>query len=226
MLRYAPQPKSNNLARYEAVNRRLSISFERDPAEHVEVMLSAGRWHMTAPRPRYTWLVLAGAIASGLAIGLLMELYRRFALPLVLDAQMIPTLSVVLFQFLPFVILIAALVLGRSRYLDRLRRQSFETQLETGQFIDTDVYDNGIETTSGDVTVWMPWGTVRDVVVSCGRIEVLGDAFIAYLPERAFPNKEAFHRASVLLADLRLEAQVVPLFEQEEERENALDQAA
>ena len=203
MLKLAMPSKPGARLKYEAVNRILSISFERDPQEHVDVVLSINRWYMATHRPRYSWLVLAGAVGFGLGIGLLMELYRRYLLPQLLGATGIPTLAMVLFQFLPFVVLIGTLIAGRTTYLERLHRRTYAAQLEEGYFIDTDVYENGIETTAGDVTVWTPWRAVKEVVVANRRIEIIGDAFVAYLPERAFADKAAFHRAGVRLAELR-----------------------
>jgi hypothetical protein len=214
MLRIAVPPSgSAKTNRYEAVNRILSISFERDPKEHVDVVLSANRRFMATSRSRYTWLILIGAIMSGAAIGFVMEVYRRYVLPFVLGGDNVPTLSMVLFQFLPFVLLIAGLILTRARTLERLRRKAFAAQLAKGQFIDTDIYQNGIETTSGDVTVWMPWHTVRDVVVANRRIEILGDAFVTYLPERAFPDKEIFHKAGIRLAELKRQSRIIDAIE-------------
>lgn len=213
MLKIAVPTGTTTAARYEAVNRILSVSFERIPQEHVDVVLSANRRFMAVVRPRYTWLVLIGSILSGVALGFLMEVYRRHVLPLVLGQQNIPTLSMVLFQLLPFVMLIGALILMRARTVERMRRKAFAAQLENGQFIDTDVYENGIETTSGDVTVWMPWSTVREVVVAKKRIEILGDSFVAYLPERAFPNKAIFHKAGVRLAELKRQNRIASLTE-------------
>lgn len=215
MLKIAVPPGQCGRLKYEAVNRVLSISFEREPQEHVDAVLSANRWFMATKRPRYTWLVLTGAILFGAAIGFLMEAYRRYLLPLVLGQENIPTLSVLLFQFLPFVILVGGLIVTRASYLERLHRRAYVSQLEKGQFIDTDVYENGIETTTGDITVWMPWNTVKEVVVAKKRIEIIGDAFVAYLPERAFPDRAVFHKAGVKLAELkrlsRLEAAIEDL---------------
>ena len=212
MLKIAVPPASTT-ARYQAVNRILSVSFERLPEEHVDVVLSANSRFMSAIRSRYTWLVLIGAIVSGAMIGLLMELYRRYVLTFLLGRDNIPTLSMVLFQMLPFVLLIGALILMRTRTLERLRRQAFAAQLAKGQFIDSDIYENGIETTSGDVTVWMPWNTVREVVVAKKRIEILGDAFVAYLPERAFPDKAIFHKAGIRIAELKRQARLAELID-------------
>jgi hypothetical protein len=208
MLRIAAPPASRTTARYETINRILSISFERQPDEHVDVVLSSNQRFTATSRPRYTWLVLAGAVVSGVAIGLLMEVYRRFVLSALFDEAFVPPFSIVLLQFLPFVLLIAGLIFGRASYLEHSRRKTFSKQLAKGQFIDTDIYENGIETTSGDVTVWMPWTTVRDVVVARKRIEILSDAFVTYLPLRAFPDKAVFHQTGVRMAELKRRSRI------------------
>jgi hypothetical protein len=181
--------------RYHASKRIMSLSYEREPQEHADVILSHGRRYMSAARPPFSWFAVLGAIAFGLLIGLGLECYRRYALPYVLDASEIPTLSIILFQLLPFLLLISALILGRSRYLESFRKQSLASELPTHVFIDTDVYENGVETTSDHMTIWMSWSTVRDVNVAKKRIEIVSDAFVIYFPERAFSDKAAFNQA-------------------------------
>jgi hypothetical protein len=213
MLKIAKTAVLKTTARYEAVNRIFSVSFERIPEEHVDVVLSTNRRFMAVVRSRYTWLVMIAAILSGAAIGLLMEVYRRYVLTFLLGPSDVPTLSMILFQMLPFVILIGGLILMRARTLERLRRKAFAAQLAPGQFIDTDIYENGIETTSGEVTVWMPWTTVRDVMVARKRIEIVGDGFVAYLPERAFPDKAIFHKAGIRIAELKRQHRIAEMID-------------
>jgi hypothetical protein len=181
--------------RYRTANRVMSLSFERDPNEHADVILSGGKQFMRVTKSHISWFAVVGATLFGLVLGLLLELYRRFVLPLVLDAEVIAPLPVILSQLLPFLLLVSGLILGRSLYLNELRKQSVAAELKRGLFIDTDVYADGIETTSDSVTVWMPWHAVRDVIVGKRGIEILGDAFVVYLPERAFKDREDYSRA-------------------------------
>ncbi|MBB1248965.1 hypothetical protein [Rhizobium sp. G21] len=61
----------------------------------------------------------------------------------------------------------------------------------------------------------MPWTSIREINVGKKRIELVGDGFTAYFPERAFSDKAAYsdalltfsklHRAARKASDQRLE---------------------
>jgi len=182
--------------RYDAANRIMSLSFERDPQEQADVMLEAGHRFMAPPGARYGWPMFFGALAFGVAIGLIMEIYRRFVLAPLLGSADIAPLNIIVLQLLPFLLLIFALLYGRARYITRKRRQALIDRVEPGLFVDTDIFRDGVRTSTGAVTVALEWTAIRNVLIHKTRIEFEGEAFTVYIPERAFSGRTAFEAAA------------------------------
>lgn len=196
--------------RYHASQRVLSVSFERQPEEHADVILSSGNRLTSIRAPRLNLFTVAAASGFGLVIGAALEAYRRFILPGIVGLDAVPPLSVVLLQMLPFLLLIAALILGRAYYLESLKKASFASEIAQGAFVDTDIYENGVETSSDETTIWMPWTSIREINVGKKRIELVGDGFTAYFPERAFADKEAYSKALLTFSKLHRAARKQP----------------
>ncbi|MFM2279920.1 MAG: hypothetical protein RLZZ444_2151 [Pseudomonadota bacterium] len=181
--------------RYDAGNRLVSASFQRDPSEYADIVLTSDRFTQPGRKLRF-WQVAVSALTAGSAVGLAMEAYRRFLLPDLVDTAIIPPLPVVVLQFLPFVLLIVAAALARSWYQRGRKRRALIAQFAPDQFIDIDIYENGIEASHGDIITWLPWTSVREVAQVKGRIEIIGETFVTYLPERAFPDTANFRMAA------------------------------
>ncbi|WP_137156908.1 hypothetical protein [Rhizobium sp. FKL33] len=196
--------------RYHASQRVLSVSFERQPEEHADVILSFGNRLTSIRPPRLNLFTIAVATAFGLAIGAALEAYRRLILPEIVGLDSVPPLSVILLQILPFLLLISALILGRAYYLETLKKASFASEIAAGAFIDTDIYENGVETSSDETTIWMPWTSIREINVGKKRIELVGDGFTAYFPERAFSDKAAYSKALLTFSKLHRAARRTP----------------
>jgi hypothetical protein len=193
---------------YHQETRIMSVSFERDPQEHATVMLAAGRRFAATRAAGFTWPVLLSAIGYGIVLGLAMELYRRFVLSIFFPLEAIPPLNIVLTQMLPFLLLLYLLYLGRAYYLARARRRALIERLGTDVFIDTDIYRDGVTATSGESAVSLNWTGVRSLAVINDRIELDGDAFVLYIPRRAFANKPAFDAAAGRISELLWKARV------------------
>jgi hypothetical protein len=191
-------------------SRVMSLSFVRDPKEHAQVMLEAGRRFTTPVGPRYHWQTLLGAAGIGVLIALAMELYRSFFLIPVLEIANVPPLDVVLAQFLPFLLLIFLVYFGRARYLQGRHRKALEDRVSASAFVDVDIFEGGIASTVERMQVSMEWAGVRNVYVSDQRIEFECDVFVLYIPARAFADKPTFEKACqdiyTLWRQARLEA--------------------
>jgi hypothetical protein len=207
--------------RYHAWQRVLSVSFERQPEEHADVILSSGNRLTSTRAPRLNLFTVGAATAFGLVIGAALEAYRRFVLPGLLGLESVPPLSVILLQLLPFLLLISALILGRAYYLESLKKLSLASEIAPGAFVDIDVYETGVETSSDETTIWMPWTSVREINVGKRRIELVGDGFTTYFPERAFTDKAAYSNALLTFSKLHRVARKAP----EERVEPAFDLA-
>ena len=95
---------------YDPATRVLSLSFTRDPEEHADVMLDAARRMVTETDPGLAWGRFIGfAIGLGATVGIVMEIHRRFVLPLILGPADIAPLGVVVVQLLPLVLVAVAL---------------------------------------------------------------------------------------------------------------------
>lgn len=192
--------------RTDAQSRIMSLSFQREPKEHADVMLEAGRRLMTPRGSSSGWPLLLGAVAFGAVIGLAMEGYRRFILSPLLGIGDVTPLNIIVLQLLPFFLLIFGLLFTYVRHARKRRRQALIDRVTPGQFVDVDIYLDGFRAASGPVTLSAEWVSIRDVLVAKARIEFVGESTVAYIPERAFADRPAFEAAAKQLRQLWLDA--------------------
>jgi hypothetical protein len=192
--------------RYDPSTRILSLSFKRSPGEHVDAMLETGRRMMTSPDPLSAWAGLGMAIAFGALVGIVMEIHRRFVLPLILGPFEIAPLSTVGLQLLPLILLVAALYAIVHQRVAKRRRKALLSRLEPDLVVDVDIFAEGIVVASGQSTVETDWTAVKDVLIEGDRIEIECESFAIYLPERAFKDRSAFTDAAAALRRLWREA--------------------
>jgi hypothetical protein len=191
---------------YEAADRVLSLSFNRDPVEHADVMLATGRRMMTSTRPSSGGAGLVIAIGFGAVVGIAMEIHRRFLLPLIVGPSEIAPLGTVALQLLPLIILILALY--AFLYVRALRRQrnALVSRLEPNVFVDVDIFPEGIRLSSDQMRIELDWLAVRAVFADGSRIEIECESIALYLPERAFTDRKAFAEAAKTIRNLWREA--------------------
>jgi hypothetical protein len=178
--------------RYDPTSRVMSLSFDRNPAEHAGMLVASAEKLLTARGPAFSRPMVAVLVAGGLGVGILMELYRRYVLALLTDLASIPTLGLAVLQLLP---LLALAGLGIYVHLSRRRRRieaALAARLDAKSFVDVDIFADGIRWTSGNVTIQVDWNAVRQIGASGGRIELATDTFSLYLPQRAFHNPADF----------------------------------
>lgn len=182
--------------RTDAQSRIMSLSFKREPEEHADVMIQAGRRMMTPRKALSVGPFFAAAIAVGVVLALGMEAYRRFVLsPLLGNADVTPA-NVIFLQFLPLFVLAIILIYSFSALSHKRRRQALIERLDKNLFVDVDIYEEGMRSTSGPVTVMLEWKAIRDVAVKPSRLEFEGDSYVAYLPQRAFESRARFEEAA------------------------------
>lgn len=181
--------------RYDAKDRIMSLSFQREPEEHVDVMLAAGRRMMTPNRASYNWSIIGAAVGFGAVVGISMEIYRRFVLSPLLGVDEVTPLTVIVLQLLPLLLLISALVYGWIRYIGKRRKQMLLDRLEPDLFVDLDIFRDGLRMTAGTLTLSLEWTGIRAILTGTQRIEFDGESFTAYVPERAFESRQAFEAA-------------------------------
>lgn len=201
--RYASEHREYEIGmRYDPSTRVLSLSFKRNPAEHVDVMLETGRRMMTNPDPLSAWAGFGMAIGFGAVVGIVVEIHRRFVLPLLLGPSEIAPLGTVGLQLLPLVLLVAALYAVVHRRIAKRRRKALLSRLEPELVVDVDIFAQGIVATSGQSAVETDWTAVKDVLIEGDRIEIECESFAIYLPERVFKDQAAFTDAAAELRRL------------------------
>lgn len=192
--------------RYDPATRILSLSFTRRPGEHVDVMLETGRRMVTGPDPLSAWTGFGMAIGFGAVVGIVMEVHRRFVLPLILGPSEVAPLGTVALQLLPLILLVAALYVALRYRVAARRRRAIIARLEPELVVDVDIFTQGIASASGQSSLEVDWTAVKDIVINGKRIEIECDSFAVYLPERAFKDGAAFTEAAVEMRKLWREA--------------------
>jgi hypothetical protein len=180
--------------RHDPASRVLSLSFTRDPAEHADVMIAAGRRMFPVRRSsslRWSWIRFSLAIAAGIVIGFIMEAYRRLVLPFLGMQDTVP-LGTAMLQVLPLALLAVALLIAFAWWGIRLRRSAFAARISPGVIVDVDIFTDGLTSSGGDLIIDLDWLAVREVYADANRIEIECESFVVYLPVRAFADGKAF----------------------------------
>jgi hypothetical protein len=188
--------------RYDAQSSLLSISFAREPEEHVKVMFEAGRRLQSRPTAKQGRHIFIGLIFWGLALGLCIELYRQYVLIALLHLENVPPLGLAALQLVPFVLLAGGSLVWYGRRALRKTRQNWINLVEPGVFVDTDIYNHGIRSRGGPIQITVEWQKVRNIVFGPSRIDIEVETFIVYIPDRAFDNRKGFDDAAELIQRL------------------------
>jgi hypothetical protein len=206
--RRCDEPKRNIVMNYEAADRVLSISFLREPEEHANAILEADRRMTTAPDEggRATGRALGAAVGFAAAVGIIMELHRRFILPLILEPSDIPPLGTAVLELLPFFLLVVALFATLYVRASRRRRHGLTSRLRPGVFVDVDIFSKGIAVSADQSRFEVDWSGVRDVVAVPNGMEIECEAAVIFIPARAFANRAAFSEAGKEIRNVWREA--------------------
>lgn len=188
--------------RYDPADRILSLSFTRDPEEHTEVMLEAGRRMMTHADTIGPVTAVLVAIGFGAVVGIVMEFHRRIVLPSLLGRAEIAPFSTVALQLLPLILLFVALYATLHIRATRRRRRAMISRLQPDHFVDVDIFAAGVRTSAAQASVEVDWPGVRDIIADDGRIELECESFVIYVPARAFENYAAYAEAAKLMRRL------------------------
>lgn len=180
--------------RTDAQNRIMSLSFERDPQENAAVMFEAARRRTRSGASILTGTWLFRFFVYAAAFGLAMELYRRYVLVHLAGLSTIPAFNILMLQVFPVFILIWLLLSWHSR-IDRQRSvKALADRLDKHVFVDIDIYRDGIQAATGKTLVQMNWTAIRDISVLEGRIEFESEAWVSFIPLRAFQDRQDYLR--------------------------------
>lgn len=192
--------------RYDSADRVLSISFVRDPEEHADVIVEAGRRMFASPEPSDGGTTFLITIGFGALVGIVMEIHRRFILPLVLDPSRIAPFGPVTLQLLPLIFLLVALYFFLQRRQAKRNRSALRSRLQPALFIDVDIFTKGVAISGGHAAAEVDWPAVRNIFVVGNRIEIEGEDFVTYIPARAFSDREALIAAAKKIRNVWREA--------------------
>lgn len=188
--------------RYDAQSSLLSVSFKREPEEHVRVMFEAGRRLTPKPTAAHGRHIFIGMVVWGAALGIVSELYRQYVLILLLHLSDVPPLGLAALQMGPLVLLAGGLLAWYGRRAMRRTRKNWISQVAPGVFVDTDICSHGIRSAAGPIQLTAEWQKVRNIVLGPSRIDVEIETFVIYIPERAFENRQGFDHAAELIQRL------------------------
>lgn len=193
---------------YEAADRVLSISFVRDPEEHADMMLQAGRRMVTETDSSVAWWKAIGtAIGFGVVVAIVMELYRRILLPVILDPSEIAPFGTAALELLPLILLVVALFAFLYARASRRRRRVLISRLRPGVFVDVDIFSKGIcVSNGGQSTVEVDWPAVRNIFAVRDGMEIECEVFVFHIPLRAFASRAAFNEAGQEIRNVWREA--------------------
>jgi len=172
----------------------VTVSFMRQPDEHVSVMLRAGR-RMARRSPQkaqneVAWFFIS-AIAVGAGLPVLFYLLRRYVyVPVFGLSPSIHEADIAIIWLVPS-LMIYALILVYSRWAMRQRRAAMHSRIRPGVTITVTANAEGASWASTDTKIWLGWSEIVNISRADGRIEFDLESFVTYIPASAFSDQKA-----------------------------------
>ncbi|MCD2175850.1 hypothetical protein [Rhizobium sp. C4] len=182
--------------------RITQLSFKRLPNEHADVMLRAGRLFLQSRSRRKPVPYLIGAVIFGVVCGVGIEAFRQFVLAPYFGIDTLPTIQVVAFEMLPVMLAIGAGAVIQREIVRRGRRKRLIASLAENVMIDVDIYERGMETSTGGVFTYCSWPAFRDVQLEKAAISFFRDDALFSIPARAFKDRKEFEVRGREIVDL------------------------
>jgi hypothetical protein len=188
--------------RFDPESRIHSYSFKRDRGEHAALMLALGKRLTTSARQTKPALRLAASIVVGLVFGVVVEIYRFHVLPYAYGPEPTTPLPLMIVLYLPLLVALSLgiYVLIRREQARRLRALADHLSME--EFVDVDVFRNGIASSTGGHSIQTDWTAIDEILVQDGLIVAQSEGHANYLPRRAFASKAAFDEAASTIRKL------------------------
>lgn len=172
----------------------ISVSFIRQPDEHVAVMLRAGR-RVARRSPQkvqneVAWFFIS-AIAVGVGLPVLFYLLRRYVyVPVFGLSPSIHEAELAIIWLVPS-LMIYALILVYYRWAMRRRRAVMRSRIRPGVRITATANAQGASWASTDTRIWFGWSEIINISRADGRIEFDLESFVTYIPASAFSDQQA-----------------------------------
>ncbi|GAC1045729.1 hypothetical protein [Rhizobium sp. No.120] len=172
----------------------ITVSFIRQPDEHVAVMLRAGR-RVARRSPQkaqneVAWFFIS-AIAVGAGLPVLFYLLRRYVyVPVLGLSPSIHEADIAIIWLVPS-LMIYALILVYYRWAIRRRRMAMRSRIRPGVVITATADAQGASWASTDIKIWLGWSEIINISRADGRIEFDLESFVTYIPASAFSDQQA-----------------------------------
>lgn len=175
-------------------DQSLTVSFVRQPAEHVDVMRQAGR-RLALRRParahdQAAWFFIS-AIGVGAGLPVLFHLLRAYIFVPVFGMSRSMDLGDMAIIWLIPTLIIYALILIYSRWLARRRLAAMQERIRPDVAITVTITPRGGSWDSAQTSIWLGWPEIRDIGRRSGRIEFDTESFVTYIPTSAFADQAA-----------------------------------
>lgn len=172
----------------------ITVSFIRQPDEHVAVMLRAGR-RAAGRSPQKAqndagWFVL-WAIAIGAALPVVFHFLREYIfIPIFGLSPSINKGDMAIIWLIPTLILYA-LVLTYSSWQVRRRLAAMQARIRPGLTITVTITPDGATCNTEHTSMWLAWSEIVDIGLRDKRIEFDLESFATYIPASAFSDQQA-----------------------------------
>ncbi|ENN84426.1 hypothetical protein RHSP_22544 [Rhizobium freirei PRF 81] len=168
------------------------VSFQRQPDEHVAVMLRAGR-RLAGRSPQKAqnevgWFFIS-AIAVGAGLPVLFYLLRRYVyIPVFGLSPSIHEADIAIIWLVPS-LMIYALILVYARWAMRRRLVVMRSRIRPNVAITVTANTEGASWASTNTTIWLGWSEVINIRRVDRRIEFDLESFVTYIPASAFSDQ-------------------------------------
>jgi len=170
----------------------MTVSFVRQPDEHLAVMRQAGRRFAARRSPnaqnQAAWFVLS-AIAVGAALPVFFHLLREYVfIPIFGLAPSIDKGDMAIIWLVPTLILYA-LFLTYSTWQMRRRLAAMQARIRPDITITVTITPAGATWNTGQTSIWLAWSEIVDIGLRDKRIEFDLESFATYIPASAFSSE-------------------------------------
>lgn len=177
-----------------------TFRFERDPAEHAEVMLSAGARFAGADKKASLAGIWLAVFIAAIVLYLSMAAYRRYVLlPQFGAPPELETMDLLFITLIP-VLLLCILALIYARIVNTSRLRNLESRLRQNLAVTAKVTPAGFVMEMAGMSLTLSWAEISAMADTGQRIEFDTESFVVYLPNRCFRD-EAEKRAVYAMAE-------------------------
>ncbi len=172
----------------------ITVSFVRQPAEHVAVMQQAAQRFAVRRPPnahnQAAWFFVS-AIGVGAGLPVLFYLLRAYIFVPVFGMPGSMDLGDMAIIWLVPTLIIYVLIRIYSRWATQRRLAALQSRLRPDVAITVTITPRGGSWDSAQTSIWLGWSEIRAIGRRNGRIEFDTETFVTYIPASAFSDRGA-----------------------------------